>query len=196
MKLEPASFLASHRTGRQRGFADRNLRTRKKRPAGDRLAIEQHLDSDWVALRADEDLIDPHDGEQVLAGGRRRKCEHGPVTVGPGTRGFHVAPMAIFVRGGAARRSQVDDIAQRYGKDRIVLGVITEERTHGIFGGLPAIRVVEAVLANSRAAFSNMRGEGGFGGQQELAYELPEKMVAGIDDNEIRDAALEGIAAL
>ena len=76
MKLEPANCLAGHQTGRHYDFADRNLITRKERPAGERLAIEQNLDTHRVALRTDKDLIDPHKSEQVFSpeGGTNRSA--------------------------------------------------------------------------------------------------------------------------
>jgi len=55
---------------------------------------------------------------------------------------------------------------------------------------------VETVFADSRPAFSNMGGERGIGSQQELVGKTPENVVIGVDDDKLRNAAVERVAAV
>ena len=104
--------------------------------------------------------------------------------------------MAIFVWSGPSRGSEIDGVAHGNGRNGAVLGVIREERTHVVFDVLPFRRVVEAVVADARPAFSNMGGERGVGSQQKLVGKTPEQVVISVDDDEFQEVAAECVAAV
>src|ERR1039458_5204969 len=104
--------------------------------------------------------------------------------------------MAILVASRMTFGGEIDDVAQGHAKNGAVPGVIPEERTQVVFDVLPFGRQVETVVADSRPAFSDMRGERGIGSQQKLVGETPEEVVIGVDDDEFREVAAEGIAAV
>jgi len=93
--------------------------------------------------------------------------------------------MAVFVTGGPSRGSKVDDVTHGNRRNGTALGCHTRRTNACRFRCIPLSGEVETVVADSRPAFSNMRGERGIGSQQELVGEAPEDVVIGVDDDKL-----------